>query len=109
MALLGLFVVVGFTVPIGERTLFSHLANIWGSSEAQELVEGVKDSSGPLVDRLKRGVEAGLADETKAEPAEPQGGQKEAERSPQPAADERQEQVPLATSQSPSKSGDTTQ
>jgi hypothetical protein len=71
MALLGLFVLVGFTVPIGERTLFSHVSNIWGSSEAQELVEGVKDSSGPMVDRLKRGVEAGLAEEDTAEPTEP--------------------------------------
>jgi hypothetical protein len=63
LALLGVFLLVGFTVPVGERTLFGHVANIWSSDEAQELVEGVKDSSGPLVDRVKRGVEAGLADQ----------------------------------------------
>lgn len=56
---------MGFTVPIGERTLFGHVANIWGSDEAQELVESVKESSGPLVDRVKRGVEAGIADDSK--------------------------------------------
>ena len=63
LAFLGLFLLVGITVPVGERTLFGHVANIWESDEAQELVEGVKDSSGPLVDRVKRGVEAGLSDE----------------------------------------------
>ncbi len=67
LAVLGAFVLVGLTVPIGERTLFGHVSNIWGSSEAQELVDGVKDSSGPLVDRVKRGVEAGISDESATE------------------------------------------
>jgi hypothetical protein len=67
LILLGCILLVGFTVPVGERTLFGHVANIWSSDEAQELVESVKDSSGPLVDRVKRGVEAGLAEE--AEPS----------------------------------------
>lgn len=65
MVLLGAFLLIGFTVPIGQRTLFGHVANIWSSNETQELVDGVKDSSGPLVDRVKRGVEAGLADQPK--------------------------------------------
>lgn len=63
MAILGLFLVIGFTVPVGQRTIFGHVRNIWASSEAQELVEGVKESSEPLVQRVKRGVSAGLADE----------------------------------------------
>lgn len=67
LALLGVFLLVGFTVPVGDRTLFGHVANIWSSDEAQELVEGVKDSSGPLVDRVKRGVEASLADQPDAD------------------------------------------
>ncbi len=67
LVVLGAFVLVGLTVPIGERTLFGHVSNIWGSSEAQELVDGVKDSSGPLVDRVKRGVEAGISDESATE------------------------------------------
>ncbi len=69
MALLGIFLYVGFTVDIGKRTLFGHVANIWSSDEAQELVEGVKEGSVPLVDRVKRGVEAGLADDPNAKPA----------------------------------------
>ena len=71
LAFLGLFLLIGFTVPVGDRTLFGHVGNIWGSDEAQELVEGVKDSSGPLVDRVKRGVEAGLADDTTTEQVAP--------------------------------------
>ncbi len=63
LSLLAIFVFVGFTVPLGQRTLFGHVANIWSADETQELVDGVKDSSGPLVDRVKRGVKAGLADE----------------------------------------------
>ena len=56
-----------FTVPIGERTLSGHVVNIWSSNEAQELVEGVKESGQPLVERVKRGVEAGLSDAQQAE------------------------------------------
>ena len=63
LALLAVFIFVGLTVPIGERTLFGHVSNIWASDEAQELVDGVKESSGPLVDRVKRGVQAGLEEE----------------------------------------------
>lgn len=69
LTVLGLFIVVGFTVPIGERTLFGHVSNIWEADETQELVDGVKESSGPLVDRVKRGVQAGLADDETTEPA----------------------------------------
>lgn len=76
LALLGLFVLFGTTVSIGGRTLFEHVQNIWKSDEAQELVEGVKESSGPLVERVKRGVKAGLSDptihgETPIEPPSP--------------------------------------
>lgn len=62
MALLVMFIFVGFTVPLGSRTLFGHIGNIWESDEAQELVEGVKESSEPVVKRVQRGVKAGLAD-----------------------------------------------
>ncbi|MBL4635111.1 MAG: hypothetical protein JKY56_14660 [Kofleriaceae bacterium] len=63
MALLGLFIFIGFTVPIGKRTLFGHIGNIWSSEATQELVDGVKDESGPFVDRVKRGVKAGMSDD----------------------------------------------
>ena len=99
VTLLGIFVVVGFTVPVGTRTLFSHVKNIWagdetqelvdgvsgeahelsdktqelvkdvkGSDEAQELVEGVKEGSGRVMQRVRRGVKAGIADEDSAKP-----------------------------------------
>ena len=61
-----IFLFVGFTVPLGQRTLFGHVSNIWSADETQELVDGVKESSGPMVDRVKRGVQAGLADEEDA-------------------------------------------
>lgn len=66
MALLGLFLVIGFTVPVGQRTIFGHVRNIWASDQAQELVDGVKESGEPLVHRVKRGVEAGLSDKSDA-------------------------------------------
>ncbi|MCP4448307.1 MAG: hypothetical protein GY811_23650 [Myxococcales bacterium] len=74
LSILALFIVVGATVPVGDRTLFGHVSNIWAADETQELVDGVKESSGPLVDRVKRGVQAGLADDSDAEPiaAEPE-------------------------------------
>lgn len=102
LAFLGLFVLVGLTVPIGERTLFGHVSNIWTSDEAQELVEGVKDSSGPFVDRVKRGVEAGLSDEENGEGTTPSTT---APQEPGTAADDQ----PVATTEEPPKDGDSTQ
>lgn len=63
LACLGAFIYAGYTVPIGERTLFGHVSNIWEADETQELVDSVKDESKPLVERVKRGVEAGLDEE----------------------------------------------
>ena len=103
LAFLGLFVLVGLTVPIGERTLFGHASNIWTSDEAQELVEGVKDSSGPFVDRVKRGVEAGLSDEENAEGTAP------ATTGPQEPGPAAPGDRPVATTEDLSKDGDSTQ
>ncbi len=58
-ALIG-FVIFGATVKLGERTLFQHVSRIWHSDETQDMVEGVKKESGPMVDRVKRGVKAGV-------------------------------------------------
>ncbi len=69
LCFLGIFLFVGFTVPLGQRTLFGHVSNIWSADETQELVDGVKESSVPLVDRVKRGVQAGLADGEDAQPS----------------------------------------
>jgi len=53
------FVVFATTVPLGKRTLWGHVSRIWKAPETQELVDGVKDSAGPLVDKAKRGAKAG--------------------------------------------------
>lgn len=50
----------GATVKLGERTFFGHIKNIWSSDETQDMVKGIKESSGPMVDRVQRGVKAGL-------------------------------------------------
>jgi hypothetical protein len=69
LSFLAVFLFVGFTVPLGERTLFGHVSNIWSADETQELVDGVKETSVPFVDRVKRGVQAGLADDEDATPS----------------------------------------
>jgi hypothetical protein len=60
-------VVCGATVELGDRTFFGHIQRIWKSEEAQGLVEGVKKESGPMLKRVKRGVEAGVEAATEDE------------------------------------------
>ena len=57
----------GATVPLGERTFFQHVAGIWQTEEAQQLRQGVQESSVPVVERVKRGVQAGV-EEVRREP-----------------------------------------
>jgi hypothetical protein len=64
------FVWFGVTVPLGSRTLFEHVARIWRAPETQELVEGARGSAGPTLDRLKRGVQAGVEEASKAPPTD---------------------------------------
>lgn len=59
----------GTTVKLGERTLFGHIRNIWSADETQEMVKEIKRSSGPMVDRVERGVNAGL-DEARRGPVD---------------------------------------
>jgi hypothetical protein len=60
LAFVAVFVWFGRTVKIGKYTLFGHVERIWRTEEAQDLVEGAKESAGPAVDKLKRGVKAGV-------------------------------------------------
>ncbi|MBS1119988.1 MAG: hypothetical protein H6Q90_2216 [Deltaproteobacteria bacterium] len=55
----------GSTVKLGKRTFFGHVQAIWKTEEMQELKEGVRETAGPTADKVKRGVEAGLAAATK--------------------------------------------
>jgi hypothetical protein len=57
------------TVKLGERTFFGHIKNIWSADETQDMVEGIKESSGPMVDRVQRGVKAGLEEAKRGEDA----------------------------------------
>jgi len=59
LALIGTLAFCGATVKLGNRTFFGHVRAIWATDEAKDLKNGVKDSAGPAVGRLKRGVEAG--------------------------------------------------
>jgi hypothetical protein len=51
----------GATVKLGKRTFFGHIRAIWATEEVQDLKNGVEDKAGPAVDRVKRGVKAGLS------------------------------------------------
>lgn len=65
LALLGGLVVCGTTVDLGDRTFFGHVERIWESEETQGLVDGVLEKSGPVLERVKRGFEAGVREATR--------------------------------------------
>ncbi len=72
LCMLALFVWIGATVPLGERTLFGHIGNIWSSEEARELRDGVQEAGGPVVEKVERGVKAGIREATRdPEPVDP--------------------------------------
>lgn len=59
----------GATVKLGKRTFFGHVQAIWKTEEVQEMKDGIKEKAGPTVDRVKRGVEKGIDEAKKDEPA----------------------------------------
>jgi hypothetical protein len=48
------------TVQLGKHTLVGHVRAIWHTEEVKDLKDGVKEKAGPAVDRLERGVKAGV-------------------------------------------------
>ena len=74
------------SVKLGEYTFAGHVKRIWNSEETQDLKQGVKekatsestkelvhdikDKTEPVVDRMKRGVEAGAKEAAESRPAE---------------------------------------
>lgn len=68
LAILIALVYLGATVTLGNRTLFGHIQNIWTSEQTRELVDGVKQAGGPAVDRVKRGLRAGLDEARRDDP-----------------------------------------
>jgi hypothetical protein len=68
----------GATVKLGQRTFFGHVRAIWATDEAQDMRKGLGEKAGPALDRVKRGVEAGIKAATRedggaVEPGEPGG------------------------------------
>ena len=59
LAILAVLVYVAVTVPLGKKTFVQHVRSIWHTEEVQDLKEGVKETAGPAVHRVERGVKAG--------------------------------------------------
>ncbi|HEY4183129.1 MAG TPA: hypothetical protein VGM90_40175 [Kofleriaceae bacterium] len=60
LALAIVIVWLAVTVPLGKRTLWGHMRAIWATSEVQDLKNGVEEKAGPTVEKVKRGVKAGI-------------------------------------------------
>lgn len=58
-------VYIGATVKLGNRTFFGHVSRIWASEETKDLVDGVKETSGPMMRKVERGVKAGIEEASK--------------------------------------------
>ncbi len=50
----------GSTVKLGSRTFFGHIQAVWSTDEAKDLRKGIEEKTGPAVDKVKRGVKAGI-------------------------------------------------
>lgn len=72
----------GATVKLGKRTFFGHVQAIWKTDEVQDLKEGVKDTAGPTVDKVKRGVKKGIEEASKPEGSAGSGSQAPAPATP---------------------------
>ena len=54
------FIWFGTSVILGKHTLFDHLSRIWRAHETRDLVDGTKERAEPAIERVKRGVAAGV-------------------------------------------------
>lgn len=59
LAILAVLAYVAFTVPLGKKTFAQHVRSIWHTEQVEDLKQGVKDTAGPAVERVERGVKAG--------------------------------------------------
>ena|SRR6266508_420526 len=71
LTLIAIFLWFGTHVRMGKYTLFGHISRIWSTPEAQDLVKGVREGSGPAIDKMKRGVKAGVDEATRDDDAGP--------------------------------------
>jgi hypothetical protein len=65
LACLAAFIWFGMTVPLGQHTLFQHVARIWNTQEAKDMVKGVKETAGPAVEKAERVVKKGMEEAQK--------------------------------------------
>ena len=69
LIIVGVVIFIGSTVKLGKRTFFGHVGAIWSTPEAKDMREGVGEKAGPVVEKIERGVKAGVREATKDEPA----------------------------------------
>jgi hypothetical protein len=82
-------VYVAITVPLGKRTFVGHVRAIWHTEEVQQLKTGVKETAGPAVHRLERGVKAGYKAATDGSDAQGSQGSQSPGRPGSPGAEVR--------------------
>lgn len=87
LLVIALFVIWFSTqVKLGDYTCLGHMRRIWNSEETKDLRDGVKEKAtsegtkemvhdikektAPVVDKVKRGVEAGVKEAAESEPAQ---------------------------------------
>lgn len=78
LAVCAVLLYVGLTVRLGSRTFFGHLSAIWSTPEAQDMRKGVGEKAGPALERVKRGVEAGIKAAADTDDGVPDAGPLEA-------------------------------
>ena len=59
LAIIAVAISVAVTVPLGKKTFVQHVRSIWHTEQVQDLKDGVKETAGPAVHRVERGVKAG--------------------------------------------------
>ena len=55
------------TVKLGDRTAVQHARRIWSTPETREMVRGVEQKAGPVLEKVKRGVAAGVREAAEGE------------------------------------------
>lgn len=65
LVIVGVLVFFGATVKLGKRTFFGHVSAIWNTPEAKDMRDGVEEKAGPVVDKVERGVKAGVREATR--------------------------------------------
>lgn len=68
LAILAALAYAAFTIPLGKKTFAQHVRSIWHTEQVQDLKEGVKETAGPAVHRVEKGVKAGYEAMTGSNP-----------------------------------------